>query len=89
MLGMKACYGRRTAPCHRFLSAQFGFSTEEVDEADLDGPAGVSKLMDKRSSGMPQSRPRTEKSKKRIMARKAARRKGSAKSIGIPPKGSR
>ena len=35
---------------------------------------------------MPQSRPRTQKSKKRIMARKAARRKGSAKSIGIPPK---
>jgi hypothetical protein len=38
---------------------------------------------------MPQARPHSQKSKKRIMARKAARRKGSAKSIGIPPKHSK
>ncbi len=38
---------------------------------------------------MPPARPHTQKSKKRIMARKAARRKGTGKSIGIPPKGSR
>lgn len=36
---------------------------------------------------MPQARPHTQKSKKRILARKAARRKGTAKSIGIPPRG--
>jgi hypothetical protein len=37
---------------------------------------------------MPPARPHTKKSKKRIVARKDARRKGTAKSIGIPPKGS-
>ncbi len=37
---------------------------------------------------MPQARPHTKKSKKRIIARKDARRKGTGKSIGIPPKGS-
>ena len=38
---------------------------------------------------MPQSRPHTKASKKRIMARKTARRKGTGKSIGIPPRGSK
>jgi hypothetical protein len=37
---------------------------------------------------MPQARPHTKKSQKRIIARKEARRKGTGKSIGIPPKGS-
>lgn len=34
-----------------------------------------------------QSRPRTTASKKRIMARKAARRAGNVPQLGIPPKG--
>ena len=37
---------------------------------------------------MPQARPHTQKSKKRIIKRKEDRRKGTAKCIGIPPKGS-
>lgn len=38
---------------------------------------------------MPQARPHTKAQKKRIMRRKAARRKGNGKSIGIPPKAGR
>ncbi len=34
-----------------------------------------------------QSRPRTKASRKRIAARKAARRAGNRPSLGIPPKG--
>lgn len=37
---------------------------------------------------MPQARPHTQKSKKRIIKCKEDRRKATAKSIGIPPKGS-
>jgi hypothetical protein len=33
------------------------------------------------------ARPRTKASKKRIMARKAARKAGNKPSLGIPPKG--